>query len=57
MPDPLEQAMGLFDPKMMVAVVMGNYPALDPLPPKFHAYVVQKKADYGSHTRHAVHMG
>lgn len=57
MPDPLEQAMGLFDPKMMVAVVMGNYPALDPLPPKIHAYVGQKKADYGSHTRHAVHMG
>lgn len=41
---------------MMVAVMMGNYPALDPFPPKLRSFVMTKKSDYGSHTRHAVHM-
>ena len=56
MPDPLEQGLNLLDGRMMIAIMMGNYPALDPFPPKLRSYVMSKKSDYGSHTRHAVHM-
>ena len=41
MPDPLEQALGLFNPQMMVAIMMGNYPALDPFPPKARQHIMR----------------
>lgn len=41
----------------MVAIMMQNYAAANPLPGRMHDYVSAKKKDYGNNMRHAEHIG